>query len=929
PHSKLLSAALQFTQVIVTTRDYQLPPVQIRFDQQLVNIGFTNEQIKHYLQHYTQWLNPAPAESKTRDKESKYNTPSNLPQPTESKLSTALQQNPRLWALAHVPLHLALIVEAFDDKLADSDSPKIIQDISLTGLYLKVLECFLLRQLKRQDVKPEIYTWQTLRDRQFIALDALSLLAWEAFQVDEIVLSVDTQRKVLNRLTERYPKLTATDIEAHFLQALNMGLLRSEGVARKNPLDQVRYFIHLTFQEYFTAYYLLQNLQGYYEVEAYEHSLTWISQHKYEPRYTVVMGFLAGLSAETRYNQALHAFWHAILSPPHDIIGASHIRLVMRCLEEAGLDKRIPARKQLLDLLPMWMNYALQYWDTHVFCDNDNSENDILWFIESLSTCPRLLRDNEFKLVECCIQGLQDEPKRCREAAAQILGIIGPVAPTAPNLVPALLRAVENKEVDVENVAEDALNKIGFVAPTTQNLVSALQQEPQDTDEDIQEAADTGWNKISILASATQELELDSPQDTERSVRDMLEDWLGKDTVASPSKIQDLAPALLKMLQKNNGPNVQLDIEDTLAQIPLTLRVACFLDLIRQPVTRRPEITKQTIAIYRYAMIIQDFPGMLWHADSLRLQLITGTQMETISTLDVSTLKSLLAEIKEQCNEDGLPPPPTLAQCQGKTPRYSAATKPPFKSFMIPISSIVPVKPDEKQTVGGKMQDEALSRSQRVKARLKLTVATPSLHSLIAPENCVPEPFPKEGFNGDSDLKLIRQCIYNHNDYKKINYLGLYVGIPYSTARRFFVPSPYHQFKINKAGTYIRSHKAPHSVFVGKIHQDYKLPELPKRKKLKGPELVHLGQVYPPEQALQNSQQSVQTNKNDNDRNGDGNLYDILLTYRNKVCHDIEKKFSSKEKEVALGPIIPGVYNEYPCVMVYTPFFFDEKAKLP
>ena len=82
----------------------------------------------------------------------------------------------------------------------------------------------------------------------------------------------------------------------------------------------------------------------------------WLAQHKYEPRYAVLLSFLAGLTIQPGYDQALQVFWHTLLSPPHDVVGAQHLQLMVRCLTEARFDPRIPGREQLLAEMRQWVD---------------------------------------------------------------------------------------------------------------------------------------------------------------------------------------------------------------------------------------------------------------------------------------------------------------------------------------------------------------------------------------------------------------------------------------------------------------------------------------------------------------------------------------------------------------------------------------------
>src|SRR5262249_50767720 len=136
-----------------------------------------------------------------------------------------------------------------------------------------------------------------------------------------------------------YPGQDKTKLQEVFTQALQLGLLRDDSADATRPLfERQYYFIHLTFQEYFAAWYVLQALQGRRDQKAYDEAVAWLGQHKYEPRYAVLIGFLAGLSTQPGYDQALNAFWHVLTSPPLDGVGVAHAQLMIRCLAESNLD---------------------------------------------------------------------------------------------------------------------------------------------------------------------------------------------------------------------------------------------------------------------------------------------------------------------------------------------------------------------------------------------------------------------------------------------------------------------------------------------------------------------------------------------------------------------------------------------------------------
>ena len=181
----------------------------------------------------------------------------------------------------------------------------------------------------------------------------------------QVVLSPDVQTEVFRDLKlQVYPQLR--NFESYFSHALDLGLMRSQNPNDPTGRDQPRYFIHLTFQEYFAAQYLSDSLQGYRGKNAYKKALDWIKQHKYDPQAVVVMGFIAGITSEKGcYDHALNAFWYVLLSPPYELVSfnLSHLRLMLRCLTEANCDERISGLKPLVSEIKQWVRQVLKHSD--------------------------------------------------------------------------------------------------------------------------------------------------------------------------------------------------------------------------------------------------------------------------------------------------------------------------------------------------------------------------------------------------------------------------------------------------------------------------------------------------------------------------------------------------------------------------------------
>ena len=478
-YGQLLRQALKFKNLIVTTRDYQRPPADIAFDSTLVNIGFTNTQIEDYVTQYLIWQDtPEQSESKLTSplKEKKSHAEA------DPSLTQALRGNSQLWALAHIPLNLTLICETQGRASPSIKTPSLVlSELTLTTLYQKVLQGFLLRQLKKQGEAPKLYDLQTLKSHFIVEWDSLSTLAWEGFIQGEVVLSPQTQENLLVSLRKRYPRQKHLE---HFLErSLQLGLLRSEDPDNHNLLDQPRYFIHLTFQEYLAAQYVVDTLQGYRGEESYQHTLTWLARHKYDPHTAVVMGFIAGISVQPGYDQALATFWSTILSPPHDLTGRLHLRLMLRCLEEARYDRRIPDRPQLIQEIEQWGRLLLR---------REQSHSEALMGL--LSQYPQVWKQTP--LMDLLLTATSDKDGNIRKAPIQALGNMGERLAAHPEILALVHKATSDKNGSVRKAAIEALGNMGEQLAAHPESVALVLKATSDKDWNVRSAAIQALGKM-------------------------------------------------------------------------------------------------------------------------------------------------------------------------------------------------------------------------------------------------------------------------------------------------------------------------------------------------------------------------------------------------------------------------------------------------
>ncbi|PYI08454.1 hypothetical protein BO78DRAFT_416629 [Aspergillus sclerotiicarbonarius CBS 121057] len=144
-------------------------------------------------------------------------------------------------------------------------------------------------------------------------------------------------------LYERFP-----DLNDNMLDGLSF--LRSPESSTRT-VDQVRYFVHLTFQEYFAAMYFVRcwitneplHIIDPESGDSMAQRLDpqdLIKLEKYNGRYNIMWRFTAGLLHGLREEKKLLQFFHALERQPRDVFGPAHLRLLMHCFNEV-LSERV------------------------------------------------------------------------------------------------------------------------------------------------------------------------------------------------------------------------------------------------------------------------------------------------------------------------------------------------------------------------------------------------------------------------------------------------------------------------------------------------------------------------------------------------------------------------------------------------------------
>ena len=455
----LLDHLLETPHHIVTSRPYQNT---LSYQVRMEIIGFTDENIPKYI---TQFFSQVDADSLSASVE-------------EEKLLDFLKLNPRIWGIAHIPINLELICSVWSN--TDWSETKAM---TVTMLYETLSTWLCRRYLEKQrgisTNKINLMNQQEISDYCKNELSFLESLAFLGMERNAILLR---PKLLAEASAESRSSLTTHE------HLLNIGLLKSvdhHGTGTRILAEKDYYFVHLSFQEYFAARYLIKSLQS----GSQQRAIKFIQRQKYNRRFTLLFRFASGLAVESNCGKTIESFWNAILGKPIDLIGIRHIQLVMSCFDEVLHRTDFPYQDRFLS----WV----QNWIEHAIISNNKALCDCL--AETLSTCTsivdQLITQHTFtcllqvsdywtkhrvlellstlehlrphRVLLCAIlDQLKISDTTTKDRALQTLGSLGERVATSL-IIDHLLFALEDESPDVKLRACEAVERIGKKVATT------------------------------------------------------------------------------------------------------------------------------------------------------------------------------------------------------------------------------------------------------------------------------------------------------------------------------------------------------------------------------------------------------------------------------------------------------------------------------
>ena len=281
---------------IITTRPYGYQKSDFRVDEYFETIGFTNEDVEKYIDAFFKENN---------DK--------------AKSLKAYLETNINIKHIGYIPLMLEMICSQWEQK-------EFSESLTMTELYSQVVEDILNRYSAQKDDK-RVYK---RKNRKKIK-EQLGKLAFRGLTKQTILFDGD---------------FIENSVDDIFFEenVIYSGFLKSDA-KEKDLLDNCFEFLHLTFQEYFSALYV--------SMLSKEEQSEIIRDWKFYPHMQMFFAFLGGLIGDKEF------LLREIESEPRDLIGFHEFSSILICASEMrGLSNN--RKNNLFELFFYWLDFFIE-----------------------------------------------------------------------------------------------------------------------------------------------------------------------------------------------------------------------------------------------------------------------------------------------------------------------------------------------------------------------------------------------------------------------------------------------------------------------------------------------------------------------------------------------------------------------------------------
>ncbi|KAE8423387.1 hypothetical protein BDV36DRAFT_290522 [Aspergillus pseudocaelatus] len=306
--------------VIITSRPYGIGiPGLTEFDMELETVGFRPREVDLYIE------STVGHGTRKSDKERQ----------TIQSMQRFISKHWLIQGLVRIPIQLDAFCFTWEDGMFAQETPR-----NMTSLYEEIELKLCMKDISR--VKKDICEAdaQNLRTRKRIEqhlgeeIAFLEALAFTGLYNDTIEFNRN-HRDQISDLGSLSPSVTESVLE-------KLSFIRAIDSSTTDGRSRDYYFIHLIFQEFFAARYFVRNWKGRIpmasiqfttgrQVELYLNK--FIQNEKYNGRYDIMWRFVTGL-LQAEYPSFLCQFLNELQAEPRDLLGPTHLRLLMNCFSE-------------------------------------------------------------------------------------------------------------------------------------------------------------------------------------------------------------------------------------------------------------------------------------------------------------------------------------------------------------------------------------------------------------------------------------------------------------------------------------------------------------------------------------------------------------------------------------------------------------------
>ncbi len=537
PLKDFLQALLNQTHVVITSRPAGVDTKLLgQLDLELEMVGFSPNNVQTYIEKF-------------------------MPASNQAVIQQFINRTPLIQGLVNIPIQLDALCYSWDQLPQN-------QEVTMSMLYQAMVDKLwrkdgarLEKQVQGNIVAPNIIQISSKAKLEKLMADEIhyfGYLALKGLEEGKIEFNLD---ELDQRQAELEDRFLGKALSFSFTENLKKTSFLHTADAERPKSERYYHFLHLTFQEFFAAKFLVKHLQAYEKVESasvLSHFVpkgldampsrnvleAFIATHKYNPRYEIVWWMVAGLLKDV----ALENFFASLEQSPRDLIGGRHYQVIMGCLNEARsqLNKTTVSRleEELMQCLQLEIKLSEDGW-SELSRQKAFPEHLLLTWLHQ----PAVEKSNIIRIlgarpvlsmsaISALIDALKDPEWNVRSAAASALGGQATLSEDALNALASTL--CDENEV----IRWVAANALGSQATLSEIALNALIDVSRDKNEIVRLAAVNALNGQATRSKTALQALISALQDENTSVKSGAASALGGKKMLPEAALSALISAL-------------------------------------------------------------------------------------------------------------------------------------------------------------------------------------------------------------------------------------------------------------------------------------------------------------------------------------------------------------------------------------------------